>query len=90
MFSPGEHYLSMTEGCLATAEAACLNNLIFTINFVPLWTKICMAGVRCLPCLLFMPFLLCLTPPKIYFNTREGTGSFSTTVSKNLMRMKKN
>lgn len=46
MFSPGEHYLSMTESCLPTAEAACLNNLIFTINFVPLWG----AGgdVRCL------------------------------------------
>lgn len=48
MFSPGEHYLSMTEGCLATAEAACLNNLIFTINFVPLWTKIWLVLGACL------------------------------------------
>lgn len=39
MFSPGEHFLRMTEGCLAAAKAACLNNLIFTINVVPLWTK---------------------------------------------------
>lgn len=39
MFSPGEHYLSMTEGCLAAAEADCLNYLIFTINFVPLGAK---------------------------------------------------
>lgn len=39
MFSPGEHYLSMTEGRLAAAEAASLNNLIFTINSVPLGAK---------------------------------------------------
>lgn len=36
MFSPGEHYLSMTEGCLSAALAARLNNLMFTINYVPL------------------------------------------------------